>query len=232
MDIKTIYNNLYQHWSKEIQESTLTLLVQDDFENYKKSVDYIKNFKLKKEDIIQIEILKSYKENFQYLYSDFLKLREIKMINAALALQEIDLKRVIEAEKLFYQNLVSSIKGFKKLREIPLYEDSAPFKINTIIDTPKIEDNTKKNDIIENSYIIDESEIELNKEVIDEYQNTIDKENYNYTLIRFLKKTPPLVGIDLKDYGPFEKEDIAFIPYKNAIILLSEKFAEKIDLSH
>jgi DNA replication initiation complex subunit (GINS family) len=40
-----------------------------------------------------------------------------------------------------------------------------------------------------------------------------------------------LVGIDLINYGPFKKEDIANLPYENAKILLSEKFAEKIDLS-
>ena len=232
MDIKREYNKLYQHWSKEVQDSNLTLLTQEDFENYKKSVDSIKNFKLKKEDKIQIEILKSYIENVQYVYSDFLKLREIKIINAALALQEIDFSSVIEAEKLFFQNLVSSIKGFKKLREIPLREDLAPLKIDEIITAPKIINNTYKNEIIESNNLDREIETKKNKNINKPNEINTEKESYNYTLIRFLKKTPPLVGIDLKNYGPFEKEDIAFIPYKNAIILLSEKFAEKIDISH
>ena len=232
MDIKREYNNLYQHWSKEVQESDLTLLTQEDFDNYKKSVDYIKNFKLKKEDIIQNEVLKSYKDNFQYLYTDFLKLREIKIFNAALALQEIDFKKVIEAEKLFFQNLVSSIKGFKKLREIPLHEDLAPLKIDNNIAIPNIENNMNKNEIIEFNDLDHVLEIEKKKKIIKPIEDDIEKESYDYTLIRFLKKTPPLVGIDLKNYGPFEKEDVASIPYKNAIILLSEKFAVKIDISH
>ncbi len=232
MDIKREYNNLYQHWSKEVQESDLTLLTQEDFDNYKKSVDYIKNFKLKKEDIIQNEVLKSYKDNFQYLYTDFLKLREIKIFNAALALQEIDFKKVIEAEKLFFQNLVSSIKGFKKLREIPLHEDLAPLKIDNNIAIPNIENKMNKNEIIEFNDLDHVLEIEKKKKIIKPIEDDTEKESYDYTLIRFLKKTPPLVGIDLKNYGPFEKEDVAFIPYKNAIILLSEKFAVKIDISH
>ena len=232
MDIKREYNNLYQHWSKEVQGSGLTLLTQEDFENYKKLVEYIKNFKVKKEDNIQIEILKSYKENVQYIYSDFLKLREIKIINAAFALQEIDFNKVIEAEKLFFQNLVSSIKGFKKLREIPLHEDLAPLKIDKTITTPKIETNIVKNEIIESHDLDYEIELETKKHVIKPIEKSLEKESFNYMLIRFLKNTPPLVGIDLKNYGPFEKEDVAFIPYKNAIILLSEKFAEKIDISH
>ena len=49
-------------------------------------------------------------------------------------------------------------------------------------------------------------------------------------LIKLLKKAPPLVRIDLINYGPCEKEDIANIPYKNAKILLAEKIAEEIEL--
>ena len=56
-------------------------------------------------------------------------------------------------------------------------------------------------------------------------------EEFDYILIRFLKKTPPLVGIDLINYGPFQKEDLAYMPSKNAKILLNEKFAEKIEPS-
>jgi DNA replication initiation complex subunit (GINS family) len=53
--------------------------------------------------------------------------------------------------------------------------------------------------------------------------------DYLYTLIRFINKAPPLVGLDLKSYGPFEENDIANIPFQNAIILINEKYAEKID---
>ena len=57
------------------------------------------------------------------------------------------------------------------------------------------------------------------------------KEKFNYVLLRFLEKTPALVGIDLINYGPFEKEDIANIPRENAKILIYEKAAEEIDIS-
>ena len=231
MDLKTDYNKLYQHWFKEVQDLELTTLSQDLFEEYRISINSIDNYKLKSENKIQLEILQSYKENFQYLFTDFLKLREIKIINAALALQEIDFKRVIEAEKLFFQNLVSSIKGFKKLRELSIHDDIKPIKIEEIIDVPETkqqEISLSKNEIndFQEEKIISEINIDENNSVDSE-----DKEIYDYTLIRFLKKTPPLVGIDLKNYGPFEKENIALIPYKNAKILLSEKFAETIDIS-
>ena len=54
---------------------------------------------------------------------------------------------------------------------------------------------------------------------------------FDYVLIRFLKETPPLVGIDLINYGPFKEDEIACMPSKNAKILLNEKFAEIIELN-
>ncbi|MFX0011673.1 MAG: hypothetical protein ACFE9R_15275, partial [Candidatus Hermodarchaeota archaeon] len=67
-----------------------------------------------------------------------------------------------------------------------------------------------------------------------EIEQKIDKPaekyiDYHYTLIRFINKAPPLVGLDLKNYGPFEENDIANIPFQNAIILINEKYAEKIE---
>jgi hypothetical protein len=54
---------------------------------------------------------------------------------------------------------------------------------------------------------------------------------YNYTIIRFTSPSPPIVGIDGFNYGPFQEDNIANLPYKNAKILIFEKFAEKIDIT-
>jgi DNA replication initiation complex subunit (GINS family) len=39
------------------------------------------------------------------------------------------------------------------------------------------------------------------------------------TLVRFLKESSAIVGVDLKTYGPFKPEDLAYIPEENAEIL-------------
>ncbi|MFX0058952.1 MAG: hypothetical protein ACFE8J_11695, partial [Candidatus Heimdallarchaeota archaeon] len=85
--------------------------------------------------------------------------------------------------------------------------------------------------------IEEESKVEQLKQIIEE-QSSQTKEvveeqqeiEYNYTLVRFIKKAPPLVGIDLINYGPFEENDVANLPYKNAKILIYEKFAKKIEI--
>ncbi len=221
MDIKNEYEKLYQHWLKEFRQLELTLLPMESFNNYKNAINYVNEFRPNQNEKISNEILKSYQENFNFLFNDLLKIREIKIINFALALQEINLNNLVEAEKLLYQNLISILKGFKKVRDFSVYEEVQDDKIKNILE----------NAIIENSNDYESEKIELKREFArPKVGFKLNKEDVNYTLVRFLTKTPPLVGVDLINYGPFEKEDIANIPYKNAKILIGEKFAEKIDL--
>ena len=228
MNLNTYYKRLYQHWLKEFEQPTLTRLSQEDFNYFSKIINYIKKFEVEDKQKVKLQLLNSYKENFKFLFSDFLKIRELKLLNAALNLQEIDFTDVIEAEKLFYQRLISSIKGFKKLKKISLYDDSESLELeeifekeNVIVELPpvvKVKDDEKTivpiDDISEKSKIIQTKQLA----------------QYKYTLIRFTNSSPPLVGIDGFNYGPFQEDDIVNLPYKNAKILIYEKFAEKIDI--
>ncbi|MFX0002054.1 MAG: hypothetical protein ACFE9C_10045 [Candidatus Hodarchaeota archaeon] len=221
MDLRKEYEKLYGHWLKEFQDIDLTQITQEIFNEYKKLLDFINSYQQKKKSELKDQILTAYKDNLNFLFKDFLKIREFKIITSALALKEINLNNVIEAEKLLYENLVSSIKGYKKVKAISLYGEHDESKENTIEQEVEIE-----------------SEVEITpiskEEKISEVFGSIKKngkEKINYTLVRFLKKTPPLVGIDLISYGPFEEEDIANLPQKNAKILIIEKFAEKIEIN-
>jgi len=229
MNLKTDYQNLYQHWLKEFEQGELTTLTQENFDYYRKNVDYITKFELQGKQNIEIQLLKSYKYGFKYLFNDFLKIREVKMLNSALILQEIDYNNVIEAEKLFYQNLISAIKGFKKLKTLALYAEDEPIELDRVLEDEEVS--------VEPSRVETPSE-EVSKstegDIVQDTSKYIQSEQvaqYKYTLIRFNKPSPPLVGIDLINYGPFQENDIANMPYKNAKILIYEKIAEKIDIT-
>ena len=218
MDIKSEYEKLYQYWLKEFRQIELTQLTKEIYSSYQKASDYIKNIKSNQEEKIKFDIINSYKENFTFLINDFSKIREIKLINAALTLKEINLNNLLEAEKLFYQNLVSAVKGFEKVKAIEVVERAESSKIKEILE------------LIQND-VVKPEKTEIKKITPSDLEFKTKAETFNYILIKFLKKAPPLVGIDLINYGPFEKEDIANIPYKNAKILLAEKIAEEIELS-
>ena len=49
-------------------------------------------------------------------------------------------------------------------------------------------------------------------------------------LVRFLKESPAIVGVDLKSYGPFKPEDVAYIPKENAEVLEKRGVVVKLDV--
>ncbi|MFX0008131.1 MAG: hypothetical protein ACFFA7_01795 [Promethearchaeota archaeon] len=221
MELQKDYEKLYQHWLKEFQNTKLTELNQKEFNEYKKNLDFINNYHEEIKDDLKDQLIKSYKENMNYLFKDFLKIRELKIINFALALKEINLDSVIEAEKLLYENLVSSIKGYKKVKAISLYEEDEIKTLNLNEVREKIKAAFEETPI---------SKDEIPTKILDSKKERSEEE-IDYILVRFLKDTPPLVGIDLVNYGPFQVEDIAHLPQKNAKILIFEKFAEKIEIN-
>ncbi len=49
-----------------------------------------------------------------------------------------------------------------------------------------------------------------------------------FTLVRFLLSTPSIIGVDLKKYGPFNKDDIAIIPSENAKPLIKQNTVSEL----
>ena len=47
-------------------------------------------------------------------------------------------------------------------------------------------------------------------------------------LIRFLQAIPAIVGPDMKTYGPFKEEDVAYLPIENAEVLIKRNIAIKV----
>lgn len=222
MDLEKDYERIFQQWKDEFEKVELTKLNRDLFDHYTNHLKSVEEHQEPEKDIIKFKVFEAYKNNLKYLYEDLLKMRELKIINSALALKEIDLDNVIEAEKLLYQNLVSSIKGYRKVKAISIFEG---------------EEITEPEEIIEPE---EQVVSEINKsetprsEVEAKILDTIimpDKEEVDFIILKFIKETPSLVGIDLINYGPFKEGDLASIPSQNAKILLLEKFAEKVDIS-
>jgi DNA replication initiation complex subunit (GINS family) len=50
------------------------------------------------------------------------------------------------------------------------------------------------------------------------------------SIVRFLDNVPEIVGIDLKIYGPYKKEDVGSLPKQNAQALIKQGLAKQIDV--
>jgi DNA replication factor GINS len=50
-------------------------------------------------------------------------------------------------------------------------------------------------------------------------------------VVRFLQDIPEIVGVDLKMYGPFKKEDVASLPAQNAQALIKQGAVKSIEVA-
>lgn len=220
MDSLEIYNNLYQQWIKEIKEEEITLFTNVVFKEYLKlyTFDYSLNRNIKKSEIEDIKnsLIASYNKNVKYLLDDLLNVRKRKIINKALNLIEINKGKLLEHEQMFYDNLISSFKGYKNLKTLTVFDIESSLKSREL----------SLKEVVETSTI---SSFESN--FAESSSEQIPISGIDYINLRFLVDCPALVGIDLSNYGPFKKEDVCSLPKENAKILVEEKIAEKINVS-
>ncbi len=161
------------------------------------------------EELLKLE------DDFAKRVSEYLTKLDRKISNMA----EDDLRRILlEKEKeiimLAYDQLVKlrilkitvyALTGKRDLlKEELLTVDEREF----LTGLKRILEKTRKN--------ILRREIDIEKELI---------------VVRILKDIPEkIVGVDLKTYGPYKKEDVAAIPYMYAKILIDKGYAEPIEV--
>ena len=219
MNSQEIYDKLYRQWTNEINNEEITPLTNESFKEFLKlySIDTNSNGKLNNSDlkIIKESLIDSYVKNVKYLLNDLLKVRKRKIINKSLNLLEIDKKKLLEHEQMFYNNLISSFKGFKNLESLTLFD---------------IENSIEKKELIP----VNENATEIANIISQENNQIVSPTRYaslkgiEYINVRFTMDCSALVGIDLINYGPFLKEDVCAIPIENVKILLEEKVVKKI----
>jgi DNA replication factor GINS len=56
------------------------------------------------------------------------------------------------------------------------------------------------------------------------------KEKPKRALVRFLKDLPAIIGADMKTYGPFKIEDVGTVPTENAVVLVKQGIAARVEL--
>jgi len=57
----------------------------------------------------------------------------------------------------------------------------------------------------------------------------VTEQKHKNSILRFLNNVPAIIGADMKTYGPFKTEDVASLPIENAMILIKQALAEKVE---
>ena len=224
MDLKKYYDELYNQWLNEFENDDITPISNELLVNHEKIVKELEELQFNEKNGLILELMNVYKKNLVFLLEDLRKIREQKIIVSAFKQQPLNLDNLLEYETWLYQNLLSIIKSFERMKNLKTIEIGEEIKKQAdIIKTTEIEKISQQK--LEQATEIDTIKSE------ESVPTTIKKVDIEYLIVRFLKDTPPLVGTDLKNYGPFNRDDIACLPLKNAIILINEKFAEKIEVT-
>ncbi len=224
MDLKKYYDELYNQWLNEFENDDITPISNELLVNHEKIVKELEELQFNEKNELILELMDVYKKNLVFLLEDLRKIREQKIIVSAFKQQPLNLDNLLEYETWLYQNLLSIIKSFERMKNLKTIEIGEEIeKQANIIKTTEIEK-------ISQQKLKQATEIDTIKSE-ESVPTTIKKVDIEYLIVRFLKDTPPLVGTDLKNYGPFNRDDIACLPLKNAIILINEKFAEKIEVN-
>ena len=224
MDLKKYYDELYNQWLNEFENDDITPISNELLVNHEKIVKELEELQFNEKNGLILELMNVYKKNLVFLLEDLRKIREQKIIVSAFKQQPLNLDNLLEHETWLYQNLLSIIKSFERMKNLKTIEIGEEIKKQAdIIKTTEIEKISQQK--LEQATEIDTIKSE------ESVPTTIKKVDIEYLIVRFLKDTPPLVGTDLKNYGPFNRDDIACLPLKNAIILINEKFAEKIEVT-
>jgi DNA replication initiation complex subunit (GINS family) len=63
-----------------------------------------------------------------------------------------------------------------------------------------------------------------------EQEGLAPEDKTELSIVRFLDNVPEIVGVDLKIYGPYKKEDVGSLPKQNAQALIKQGLAKQIDV--
>jgi len=164
--------------------------------------------------------------------------------------REIENDSIQKLDPNFYTNVggfVTKLKNEKydgveakvKQQLVKIVTDMTSLILKTRIEKAiKSENHDDSNLLDQEKYILDsEDELQDRKELI--LSATLNgrikllesiSENHKTKpiVVRFLKSTDQIVGVDTQTYGPFEIEDVGTIPYENAQALISKKIATKV----
>jgi len=158
------------------------------------------------------------RENLKNLISDLISIREKKLLKNALSfargVEEIELENLTEEEKRAINTIVNALKssreGIDKLiYSKPLRERKAPAE-------KELEDETG------------EEKTALAQELPEAPAAEKGKPQVKKITIAMLSELPAILGSDGRPYGPFKKEDVVFLPEKNARIFIAQGHAVEI----
>lgn len=129
--------------------------------------------------------------------------------------------RLLAKEKEMAERLLEELKETRLQKIVNAARDGVPLNVNELTEEERT--LTAQFDQSLSSFK------GLEKEKATPVQSTPEGP-MELSIVRFLKDVPEIVGVDLKLYGPYKKEDVGSLPVQNASALIKQGLAKEIDV--
>jgi DNA replication initiation complex subunit (GINS family) len=211
---ETLFELLRREKMREELQKLDDLFLMDVLNYIKEKKEHLKSLETK-EDLFAAEEKRKadiQHDNIRKILKEIYERREKKIIAMALDKSRtcnsvVDTSVLLKEEKILYENLVRLFNSFRKGILFNILETREPF-----IDMPGFELSAGEPLEPENcEELREESNFEKNKKV---------------KIIEFI---PKFVGSDLKEYGPFDNNDITALPEDIAELLIDKGSAEDVN---
>lgn len=227
------YENLRKYQRMERNNSKLTE-VDDNF--YSDLSLFIDELKRKYEMTNSQQDLKAL-ENTLKVARDIFERREQKILMKALRCIKsdgIEEDNIVQMETQLFKNLKRSLQSNRSIFEGVLLGNSVLKTSRPETEPEKILE--EKLEAIDNSVqtstsVTSTSAEKTSPEPVDTLEadgKSKEGEDLNNVLVRILKKVPKFVSSDLKEYGPFDTNEIKKLPHHEAELLSKKEFVEII----
>ncbi len=194
------YERLHETWSEERKSKQLRN-IPDTFLHEMKAYVSTLNKTPTDENALGGILTRTEKKNANQMLRELTQLRIRKIVTSEVNGQPLNAQAMTPEEQRLHSNLRQLLLGFTQDTELP-----------KVIESPKKEKaEPKEPPLAEPQRVVDPSEVEL-------------------IPVRFLESLPAIMGIDMKEYGPFQSEDLASIPLQNARNLIKRGIAKKVNM--
>lgn len=195
------YRRLLEAWKRE-KESTDIQSISASFIQEMRAYVELLNKTPTESDTLRGSIVQKERAYASKMLRDLVDKRLEKILYSELNGVPLDAKSLIPEEQKLYSNIRQLLAGYKRGVELPEVREiqSQP--------APPSVDSSQTQEVIKPP----------------------SGRDVEMVVVRFLQPLPAIMGIDMKAYGPFDKEDVASIPLENALNLIRRGIAKRVEI--
>jgi DNA replication initiation complex subunit (GINS family) len=195
------YRRLLEVWKKERESSDIQGIPAGFIQEMREYINVL-NKTPTESDTLMGSIIQKERVYASQMLKDLVDKRLEKILNSELNGLPLDANALTPEEQKLYSNIRQLLAGYKQGVELPEVEEIQPQP------RPPSVDSAKSQEVIKPP----------------------SGRDVEMVVVRFLQSLPAIMGIDMRAYGPFDKEDVASIPRENALNLIRRGIAKWVEI--